>query len=86
MQSRTLVERQGYNNVDTGGSVSLISKELQKTMFPDAHLTKPKSTLLTYTLEPIPVVGQMTVKVKYGNYVSDHKLYVVKGRGPSLLG
>ena len=28
----------------------------------------------------------MTVKVKYGDYVGDHKLYVVKGKGTSLLG
>ena len=72
--------------IDTGASVSLISEELQKTVFPDAHLTNPTSTLRTYTSEPIPVVGQMTVKVKYGDYVGDHKLYVVKGKGASLLG
>ena len=72
--------------IDTGASVSLISEELQKTVFPDAHLTKPTSTLRTYTSELIPVVGQMTVKVKYGDYVGYHKLYVVKGKGPSLLG
>ena len=28
----------------------------------------------------------MTVKVKYVGYVGNHKLYVVKGKWPSLLG
>ena len=72
--------------IDTGASVSLISEELQKTVFPKAHLTKPSLTLHTYTSEPIPLVGQMTVKGKYGDYVGNHKLYVVKGKGTSLLG
>ena len=55
-------------------------------MFPNAHLTKPSLTLCTYMSEPIPLVSQMTVKVKYVGYAGNHKLFVVKGKWPSLLG
>ena len=42
--------------------------------------------LRTFMLEPIPVLGQLTVEVRYGTYVGTHQLYVVKGSGPTLLG
>ena len=32
------------------------------------------------------VLGVMMVQVKYGEYVNNCELYVVKGNGPSLLG
>lgn len=32
------------------------------------------------------MVGQMSVRVRYGDYMGDHKLHVVKGSGPPLLG
>ena len=32
------------------------------------------------------MLGVMTVKVKYGEYINTHELYVVEGSGPSLLG
>ena len=42
--------------------------------------------LHTYTAQPICVVGQMMVQVKYQGYVGEHKLPVVEGKGPPLLG
>ena len=42
--------------------------------------------LRTYTSDPIHVVGQMTVEVKYQGYTGQHDLYVVSGNGPSLIG
>ena len=34
----------------------------------------------------MPVLGQLTVNVRYGDYSGSHTLYVVKGSGPCLLG
>ena len=72
--------------IDTGASVSLMSQSLQETLFPAATLAKPTVKLRTYTAEPITVVGQLTVEVKYGQYVGRQRLVVVKGSGPCLLG
>ena len=72
--------------IDTGAAVSLISKTTQESVFPAARLDKSSLILRTYTAEAIPVVGQMEVQVKYGDYTGCHKLYVVRGKGPPLLG
>ena len=72
--------------IDTGASVSLMSQSLQETLFPAATQAKPTVKLRTYTAEPITVVGQLTVEVKYGQYVGRLRLVVVKGSGPCLLG
>ena len=72
--------------IDTGAAVSLISHKTQKTIFPNTPLSKPTLTLRTYTAEPIAVVGQMQVTVKYNEYVGTHELYVVSGDGLSLIG
>ena len=72
--------------VDTGSAVSLISEDTQKKCFPQAKLKGTTVVLQTYTAEAMCVLGVMTVKVKYGEYVNTHELYVVEGSGPSLLG
>ena len=72
--------------IDTGAAVSVISKKTQEKLFPNAHLDKSSLKLSTYTAESIPVVGQMEVELTYANYTGCHKLYVVGGNGPPLLG
>lgn len=72
--------------IDTGAAVSLISKTTQEDLFPAARLDKSSLILRTYTAETIPVLGRMEVQVKYGEYTGHHKLYVVRGKGPPLLG
>ena len=72
--------------VDTGAAVSIISKKTHASLFPRAPLHTPKVQLRTYTSDPIHVVGQMTVEVKYQDYTGQHDLYVVAGNGPSLIG
>ena len=72
--------------VDTGSAVSLISEDTQKKCFPQAKLKGTTVVLQTYTAEAMCVLGVMTVKVKYGEYINTHELYVVEGSGPSLLG
>ena len=72
--------------IDTGAAVSLISQTTQEDLFPSARLDKSSLVLRTYTAETIPVLGQMEVEVRYGEYTGHHKLYVVRGKGPPLLG
>ena len=72
--------------IDTGAAVSLISQTTQEELFPSARLDKSSLVLRTYTDETIPVQGQMEVEVRYGGYTGHHKLYVVRGKGPPLLG
>jgi len=72
--------------VDTGAAVTIMSQKTQEALFPSAALCKPTVNLRTYTSEPIVVLGQMTVDVKYERYVGTRTLFVVKGSGPCLLG
>ena len=72
--------------VDTGAAVSIISQKTHASLFPRAPLHTPKVQLRTYTSDPIHVVGQTTVEVKYQGYTGQHDLYVVAGNGPTLIG
>ena len=72
--------------VDTGAAVSLISKEMLDSLLPAAKLSKPSLALRTYTSEPIPVLGEVSVRVVHNEYSGMFKLVVVKRKGPSLLG
>ena len=72
--------------IDTGASVSLISKATKNNLFPTVELAKTGMSLRTYTAVPIQVLGRLRVKVRYKSYVGWHDLYVVEGVGPSLLG
>ena len=71
---------------DTGASVSLVSHSTQQRLFLGERLEKSEVRLTTYTGEPIPVLGVMKVRVRYGEYCRMHPLYVVPGDGLSLLG
>ena len=72
--------------VDTGAAVSLMSYKTYQKLFASVPLEKTTVKLSTFTSESIPVVGQMTVDVRYGSQRGAHQLYIVKGSGPSLLG
>ena len=72
--------------VDTGAAVTLISQATLRALFPQAELQKSTLTLHTYTTESLGVVGQLEVKVRHRGYEGNHTLYVVRGKGPSLLG
>ena len=72
--------------VDTGAAVTLMSEEIQKRLFLKVKLQKPKVRLQTYTAEPLPLLGVLTVQVVYRGYTGSYTLYVVQGNGPTLLG
>ena len=72
--------------VDMGAAVSIISTQTKKRLFPTLKVWKPSISLRTYTSELIPLLGQLKVEVKHKGYVGTHKLVVVTGNGPALLG
>lgn len=72
--------------INTGSAASLISKVTQEALFPGAPLSKCVLSLQTFTSEPVPIAGQMQVNVSHNGYVDTHRLVVVNGQGPSLLG
>ena len=57
-----------------------------RSLLPHLHLSKPTMHLRTHTAQPIPIIGQARVEVRYKEYASSHVLTVVQGKGPSLLG
>ena len=78
--------RQLTMEVDTGAAISIISEETRKTLFTDQKLREVSLVLKTYTGEPMQVVGQLNVRVKYGTQEAKLVLVVVGGNGPSLFG
>ena len=52
--------------IDTGAAVSLIPEKSQCSLFPESNLTSSTVVLKTYTEQLIPVLGEMSVQVKYG--------------------
>ena len=76
--------------VDTGAAVTLISETYSKCFLKGA-LQKSATLLKSYTgakipVADIPVADEVQVTVSYGQQGGTFTLYVVKGRGPSLLG
>ena len=72
--------------IDTGAAVSIMSSKSLRSLFPRATLQKTTVRLRTYMAKEMPVMGQLSVDVRYGSYNGKHTLYVVKGDGPCLLG
>ena len=61
--------------IDTGAAVSIISRKTKQALFPAAIISKALLKLSSVTLEPVPMLGQMAVQVKYGKYVGNNTLH-----------
>jgi hypothetical protein len=72
--------------IDTGAAVSIISKQTFEKFFKGRPLDEHQAKLRTYTGEPVPVLGSLTVKVQYHDQSACLPLFVVDGVGPNLLG
>ncbi|XP_063828984.1 uncharacterized protein K02A2.6-like [Ostrinia nubilalis] len=73
--------------IDSGASRTIISEDTYKTLWstpPPLHSTNVK--LVTWTREPLNVIGVANVRATLGNKEAQCELMVVSGRGPSLLG
>ena len=75
--------------LDTGAGVSLIGEvEFRKLWSRRSApaLRRGRVTLSTYTKDPVPVLGECDVRVRYEGQRKQLTLIVVKGDGPSLMG
>ena len=71
--------------VNTGASVSIMSKESWLALFPKIPLARISVSLCPYTAQTISIEGQADVVVQYGTFADTLQMYVVK-KGPTLLG
>ena len=72
--------------LDTGSAVSIISFDLYQQKFNRLPLHKTGLSLKTYTGENIMPVGVLKVPVNCQNQREALDLYVVKNKGPVLMG
>ena len=72
--------------VDTRAAVTIMSHSSFKQYLLQVKLVNVEVALQTYTAEPMQVLGEGTVQVKYGDYCGTLKVYVVNGTGPNLMG
>jgi len=72
--------------IDTGAAEIIISQHTKQKFLPQVCLKPSQVTLQTYTAQPMKVLRELHVNVKYGKYDGIHKLFVVEGSGPNLMG
>ena len=72
--------------LDTGASLTIISKKTWRELFPNLKLEKSEMLLKTYSGEKLRVLGQAHVPVEYKTQKVELPLLVVGGMGPALLG
>ena len=83
IQVQVLVNNQKQQmEVDTRAVYSIISEATRKSLF--SELKVHKTNLKTYTEEPMEIVGNLHVRVTYGNQQAKLVLVVAGGDGPSL--
>ena len=73
--------------VDTGASRSTVSQYVYNTLLTDFPLQNTDVTLRSYSGEKVPILGKISVPVKYSS--NDEKvldLVVVQGNCPALFG
>lgn len=71
--------------IDTGASVSVVSEETFRRIFPSCRLEPSSVRLKGYTGELSPVQCSLPATVRLGNHECRDVLYVVPGRCPSFM-
>ena len=71
--------------VDTEAAKSVMSQLIFNQLWPGRSLETTKVRLVSYSNEPIPVVGQCTVNISYKSKNAVVPLLVVERIGPSLF-
>ena len=75
--------------VDTGASITVVSEATLASIWGQQPVPPLQSTtvkLRTYTGSEIPVVGELTIRVRHQDQQLELLLVIVAGSGPSLLG
>ena len=73
--------------LDTGATVSIMSENVFKSLFPSYRVKQSKLKLRTYTGESMDILGEASVRVCYQKQQQQQlTLVIAKGAGPTLLG
>lgn len=72
--------------LDTGSTISLVSEERYRQLWPDRTLQMSNAKLQMYSGEQLEVLGSVDTTVHYGEQPASLPLLVVKEKGPSLFG
>ena len=72
--------------LDTGASVSVIFGQTWKNSLNSVPLQDLRVTLKTYSGEKLEVLGQTDLSVEYHNQAAKLPAYVLRGKGPDLMG
>ena len=72
--------------IDTGAAVTVVGEASYQTSLGHIPLVDTSLQLRTYTGETVKTLGKCIVKVTYEEQEKRLPLYVVKGRGPALIG
>ena len=72
--------------VDTGASLSLMSNATFQGLWQGRSLDTTHVRLQAYSGQPIPVLGCCCVNVWYKGQTGQFPLFVVEGKGPTLMG
>jgi len=78
----TLGGRSLCMEVDTGAAPSIVSEKTYHKLFPEMPLQPTSVRLHTYSGEPLTVLGEQEVEVRYGKQVKRLWVLVIKGDGP----
>ena len=73
----------GSMKIYTGASLSIISAEACKNLWPDRRLQPSSARLKTYAGEVLPVLGSLQVQVQHGNQQAQLPLLVIDRKGPT---
>lgn len=62
--------------VDTGASISIMSSERFKTLFPSTKLGNTSMKVVSYTGEPIKLAGEVRIPVTWNGYTKMLTQYI----------
>ena len=72
--------------IDTSASLTVISEDTHEKLFCNKTLCDAEETLLTYTGQPVDMLGYFEACVEYKTQIYTLPIVVVKGNAPTLVG
>ena len=72
--------------IDTGSGKTIMSEYIYSMSFQDIPFTSTFIELKTYSGNILHILGKLTVIIRHNDQVIDANIFVVAGRGPTLLG
>ena len=74
-----------HMELDNGSSVTIILNNLWVDVFPKSALYRSDVKLRSYSGHEMPVMGEATIRVRYGNQEACLPAVVTAGDGPPIM-